>query len=222
MKEIYIFDWSKNTNEYFLLILRTRCPISSTLSDCAQCFESCFNLKHPRNFNCYLVTSPRILDFCCPFVASFHDLATLIEKSLPICFSNTLPTFRETEKSLSTFLRDFRGKISRLRLVDGEIRRRSSGKLIDDRCFHHGEKEARDEREIPSRGGECSLTGRQTAVSNQNRGVSNCHPPRQLNSGSRWCTTATHNLPRHVDDFTWQMYCDNSLINVELNGTTLP
>lgn len=154
------------------------------------------NLKHPRNFNCYLVTS---LEFCCPFVASFHDLATLIEKSLPICFSNTLPTFRNREILISLPPR-LSWKISRLRLIDGGIRRRSSGKLID-HAASTGEKETR-RREIPSRGGECSLTGRQTAVSNQNRGVSNCHPPRQLNSGSRWCTTATHNLPRHVDDFT--------------------
>lgn len=153
-------------------------------------------MKHPRNFNCYLVTS---LEFCCPFVASFHDLATLIEKSLPICFSNTLPTFRNREILISLPPR-LSWKISRLRLIDGEIRRRSSGKLID-HAASTGEKETR-RREIPSRGGECSLTGRQTAVSNQNRGVSNCHPPRQLNSGSRWCTTATHNLPRHVDDFT--------------------
>lgn len=112
------------------------------LSNCAQCFESCFKLKHPRNFNCYLVTSPRILEFCCPFVASFHDLATLIEKSLPICFSNTLPTFRNREILIS-FPPRLLWKISRLRLVDGEIRRRSSGKLIDG-AVPTGEKETGD------------------------------------------------------------------------------
>lgn len=98
----------KRSYIYFYLYYVLVRPISSTLSDCAQYFESCF--KHPRNFNCYLVTSPRILEFCCSFVASFHDLATLIEKSLPICFSNTLPTFRNREILISSPPRDFRGK----------------------------------------------------------------------------------------------------------------
>lgn len=157
--------------------------------------------------------------FVAPSLLRFTTWRRLLRNLYRFAFQILCQLF-ETEKSLSpplheTFVENIKVTLGRRWDPTPLL-----GKTYRRRCFHRWKRDER--REIPSHGGECSLTGRQTAVSNQNRGVSNCHPPRQLNSGSRWCTTATHNLPRHVDDFTWQMYCDNSLINVELNGTTLP
>lgn len=157
---------------------------------------SCHSTEDP------LVSLPRRCFVCYAFSP---QTSPRLLKDLPICFPNTLRSF---ETAVSLFRTS--GETSRLRCIDARFDA-SSRKVIAAvyerrsgvRCeFSYAARNAvwqRDRLQRPIKIVASAIVIQRILI-------------------ARWCATAMHNLLRHVDDFTWQMYRDSSLINVELNG----